>query len=87
MDTTAIKEKLCALSLLKHLEKRCLSLEEVKSCNYRHLTIYNFHQITYVLDTLLTYGMVFSQINHTDRLYYITPQGSRLLSKLDNECV
>lgn len=87
MENTSIKEKLCALSVLKHLERRCLSLQEARSCRYYHLRIYDFQQITYILDTLLAYGMVFSQINHTDRLYYITPQGNRLLAKLDKERV
>ncbi|EUJ47179.1 hypothetical protein DFP96_101668 [Listeria rocourtiae] len=85
MYTNTVKEKLCALSLLKHLEIRSLSLQEAKACRYHHLDIYTINLITYVLDILVMYGMIFSQIDHTDVLYYITPQGSRLLSKLDNE--
>ncbi|MBC2321813.1 hypothetical protein [Listeria booriae] len=78
----AIKEKLCALSLLKCLDENPLSLEEVRKSPRRILSVYSIKQIVYILETFTNYGIVFFEPEGQDRIYYLTSLGKRLVQKV-----
>lgn len=77
-----VKEKLCALTLLKQLNERYLSFERIRVDPPKSLSVYDIKQVAYILDTFATYGIVVFEMEGQDRVYYLTSLGKRLIQKV-----